>query len=725
MKDEIFENRKKMLTELIFDEHYSPMKIKELAILLQVPKSDRAELKKVLDALVADGKIGISKKGKYGKPENTAIVGTFISNRRGFGFVEVEDMEEDIFIPGKDTMDAFHMDTVRVVITTKAENGKRCEGKVIEILDHQIKELVGTFQKNKTFGFVVPDNGKIAYDVFIPQERTNGAVNGHKVVVKITKYGKGGKNPEGAITEIIGHINDPGTDIMSVIKSFDLPLEFPEEVMKSLDQIPDEVDEKDKAGRLDLRQLQTVTIDGEDAKDLDDAITVTKEGDLYRLGVHIADVSHYVTEGSPLDKEALKRGTSVYLVDRVIPMIPHKLSNGICSLNQGTDRLALSCIMDIDEKGTVVGHKIAETLINVDRRMTYTSVKKILVDHDEAEMEEYKELVPMFELMNELASILRAKRKKRGSIDFDFPESKIILDENGHPTDIKPYDRNVATKIIEDFMLVANETVAEDYFWQEIPFLYRSHENPDPERILKLGTFINNFGYSIRITENDIHPKELQKLLTKIEGSDEENLISRLTLRSMKRAQYTTECIGHFGLAAKYYCHFTSPIRRYPDLQIHRIIKESLHGGLKEKRFKHYSSILPDVAKQTSTTERRADDAERDTDKLKMVEYMEKRIGQEFDGVVSSITSWGIYVELPNTIEGMIPVTALKDGYYVYDENHYEMVNETTNRTFKLGQKLRVRVAHTDKLLRNIDFEIADEQDDEQSEVQQSQTVTQ
>lgn len=342
MKDEIFENRKKMLTELIFDEHYSPMKIKELAILLQVPKSDRAELKKVLDALVADGKIGISKKGKYGKPENTAIVGTFISNRRGFGFVEVEDMEEDIFIPGKDTMDAFHMDTVRVVITTKAENGKRCEGKVIEILDHQIKELVGTFQKNKTFGFVVPDNGKIAYDVFIPQERTNGAVNGHKVVVKITKYGKGGKNPEGAITEIIGHINDPGTDIMSVIKSFDLPLEFPEEVMKSLDQIPDEVDEKDKAGRLDLRQLQTVTIDGEDAKDLDDAITVTKEGDLYRLGVHIADVSHYVTEGSPLDKEALKRGTSVYLVDRVIPMIPHKLSNGICSLNQGTDRLALS-----------------------------------------------------------------------------------------------------------------------------------------------------------------------------------------------------------------------------------------------------------------------------------------------------------------------------------------------------------------------------------------------
>lgn len=718
MSDEMFENRKKMLTELVFDEHYSPMKIKEIAILLQVPKEDRAELKKVLDILVTEGKIGISKKGKYGKPDNTAIVGTFISNKRGFGFVEVEGMEQDIFIPEKFTMDAFHMDKVKIMIMTKAENEKRCEGKVIEVLDHEIKELVGTFQKNKSFGFVIPDNGKMAFDIFIPEERTNGAVTGHKVVVKITKYGKQGKNPEGVIKEIIGHINDPGTDIMSVIKSFDLPVEFPEEVMKFLDNIPEEVDEKDKAGRLDLRNLQTVTIDGEDAKDLDDAITVTKEGDLYRLGVHIADVSHYVTENSPLDKEAYNRGTSVYLVDRVIPMIPHKLSNGICSLNQGTDRLALSCIMDIDNKGNVVGHKIAETVINVDRRMTYTSVKKILIDHDEEEMKEYEALVPMFELMNEAALVLRDKRKKRGSIDFDFPETKIILDKDGHPTDIHPYDRNVATKIIEDFMLVANETVAEDFFWQEIPFLYRSHENPDPERILKLGTFINNFGYSIRITENDIHPKELQKLLTKIEGSDEENLISRLTLRSMKRAQYTTECIGHFGLAAKYYCHFTSPIRRYPDLQIHRIIKENLHGGLKEKRLKHYSSILSDVAKHTSTTERRADDAERDTDKLKMVEYMEKRLGQVFEGVISSITSWGIYVELPNTIEGMIPVTALKDGYYKYDENHYEMVNETTNRTFKLGQKLKVKVARTDKILRNIDFDLVEEDDEAEVDVE-------
>ncbi len=423
--------------------------------------------------------------------------------------------------------------------------------------------------------------------------------------------------------------------------------------------------------------------------------------------MHIADVSHYVTENSILDKEAYKRGTSVYLVDRVIPMLPHKLSNGICSLNQGCDRLALSCIMDIDNKGNVVGHRICETLINVNRRMTYTNVKKILVDKEASVIEEYKELIPMFERMGELAAILRKKRFQRGSIDFDFPETKIILDKDGHPLEVKPYDRNVATKIIEEFMLIANETVAEDYFWQEIPFLYRSHENPDMEKIQKLSTFINNFGYSIH-TGDEIHPKELQKLLEKIDGTDEENLIARLTLRSMKRAQYTTECVGHFGLAAKYYCHFTSPIRRYPDLQIHRIIKENLHGGLKQIRFKHYQNLLPEVAKHTSTTERRADDAERDTDKVKMVEYMEKHMGEEFDGVISGMTAWGMYVELPSTIEGMVSVTSLRDGYYIYDENHYEMVNETTGRTFKLGQKVTVKVVATNKILRTIDFELSE-----------------
>ncbi len=705
MDRESLEKRKKVIADLILhNEFYVPMKTKEMAILLNIPKSQRSELQEVLDSLLHDGTIGVTKKGKYCKPETTALVGVFESTKRGFGFVTVEGREDDIFIKEADCNGAFHMDKVRVAITEEKKGSRRCEGKIIGILEHQIKEIVGTFQKSKTYGFVISDNPKIGYDIFVPKERCSGAVSGHKVVVKIVNYGSHGKNPEGVVKEIIGHINDPGTDIMSIIKAYELPVEFPTNVMDYLKNIPDTVDEKDKAGRVDLRALNTVTIDGEDAKDLDDAITISKEGDMYHLGVHIADVSHYVTEKSVLDKEAYKRGTSVYLVDRVIPMLPHQLSNGICSLNEGCDRLTLSCLMDIDSKGNVVGHRICESVICVTRRMSYTSVKKILIDEDAAEIEKYQELVPDFHLMQELADILRKKRFKRGSIDFDFPETKITLDEQGKPIDIQPYERNTATKIIEDFMLIANETVAEDMFWQELPFLYRSHENPDPEKIQKLATFINNFGYNIKHGDEEIHPKELQKLLAKIEGTQEDMMISRLTLRSLKRARYTTDCVGHFGLAAKYYCHFTSPIRRYPDLQIHRIIKENLHGGLKEKRRQHYEQILPDVATHTSTTERRADDAERDTDKQKMVEYMSDHIGAVYEGVISSITSWGIYVELPNTIEGMISAANLTDGFYVYDENHYELVNETTNRTFRLGEKIRVQVAGTDKILRTIDF---------------------
>ncbi|MCI6164146.1 MAG: ribonuclease R [Lachnospira sp.] len=707
MNRELLKERKKNIADLILhNELYVPMKTKEIAILLNIPKEKRYELQEILDILVKEGTIAVSKKGKYQKPDNMALIGTFESTQKGFGFVTVEGIDGDIFIKEKDINGAFHMDKVKVVITSEKKGSRRAEGKVISVVEHGIKELVGTFEQGKGFGFVVPDNGKIGCDIFIPKAKCNGAVTGHKVVVKIDNYGTESKNPEGEITEIIGHIDDPGTDIMSIIKAYDLPVDFPESVIKSLDDVPDEVSEKDKAGRTDLRNLLTVTIDGEDAKDLDDAITITKDNDIYHLGVHIADVSHYVTENSPLDKEALKRGTSVYLVDRVIPMIPHKLSNGICSLNQGQDRLTLSCLMDIDKEGNVIGHKICESVINVNRRMSYTSVKKILVDKDEAEIKEYSELVDMFHLMEEAAYVLRKKRFKRGSIDFDFPETKIILDKDGHPIEIKPYERNVATKIIEDFMLIANETVAEDYFWQELPFLYRTHENPDPDKMLKLGTFINNFGYSIR-TGNQMHPKEIQKLLSKIEGSDEDNLISRLTLRSMKKAKYTVDCIGHFGLAAKYYCHFTSPIRRYPDLQIHRIIKENLHGGMKEKRIEHYNNILPDVAVKTSATERRAADAERDTDKLKMTEYMEKHIGETYEGVISGMTGWGIYVELPNTIEGMVPVTSLK-GYYVYDDNHYEMVSETDGTVYKLGQKVRIVVTGTDKIMRTIDFAMED-----------------
>ncbi|MDD6571330.1 MAG: ribonuclease R, partial [Thermoflexaceae bacterium] len=549
MEKELLEERKKMICELINDELYVPMKIKELAVFLQVPKEARHELLEVLDALLDEGRIMVTAKGKYCKPDQPVKIGTFISNQRGFGFVETEDDEDDIFIPESEVNGAFHLDKVQVKCSVTAKNGKRREGSVVKILEHGITDVVGTFQQGKSYGFVIPDNGKIAEDIFIPKEKCKGALTGHKVVAHINKYPEKGKNPEGEITEIIGHVNDPGTDILSVVKSYDIPMEFPAEVMEYLKYIPEEINEKDKGGRMDLRDWQTVTIDGEDAKDLDDAITISKKGSHYTLGVHIADVSHYVTEGSPLDKEALNRGTSVYLVDRVIPMLPHKLSNGICSLNQGVDRLALSCIMEIDEKGNVVDHKIAETLINVDRRMTYTNVKKILVDKDEAVIAEYKELVEMFCLMEELALLLREKRRKRGSIDFDFPESKITLDKNGHAIDVKPYERNTATRIIEDFMLIANETVAEDFFWQEMPFVYRTHDNPEPEKITKLGMLVNNFGYSIHIANDDVHPKELQKLLDKIADTPEEAMISRLTLRSMKRAQYTTECTGHFGLA--------------------------------------------------------------------------------------------------------------------------------------------------------------------------------
>ena len=509
------------------------------------------------------------------------------------------------------------------------------------------------------------------------------------------------------MVEILGHINDPGTDILSIVRAYGMPVEFSEKIMNQVERVSNEVSDADMAGRMDIRDWQMVTIDGEDAKDLDDAVSLTMDEENYKLGVHIADVSNYVQEHSALDVEALKRGTSVYLVDRVIPMLPHKLSNGICSLNQGENRLALSCIMTINPKGDVIDHKIAETVIRVDRRMSYTVVKKILEEQDPELRNEYESLVPMFERMRDLAGILRKKRMKRGSIDFDFPETKVILDDKGKPVEIKPYDRNVATKIIEDFMLIANETVAQDFFWQEIPFVYRTHDNPDSEKIHKLGTFINNFGYSIHIGQDEIHPKELQKLLLKIEGTPEEALISRLTLRSMKQARYTTDNTGHFGLATNYYCHFTSPIRRYPDLQIHRIIKETLRGRMNGKRIEHYEKLLPEVAKHSSEMERRADEAERETIKLKKVEFMEDHIGEQFEGVISGVTEWGFFVELPNTVEGLVRVTELHDDFYQYYEDTYELVGEVTNRRYKLGQKVKVELVATDKIMRTIDFILA------------------
>ncbi len=713
------DKRKKVIMDLVSAEFYVPMKEKELAVMLQVSRDDRGELNRILNELLAEGKLSLTRKGKFIKAKHSdrELIGTFISHPKGFGFVEIDGRDEDLYIPENFVNGAFHKDTVRVSLlsgNSAGQNGRRQEAQVVEILARGMKQIVGIYDKsNKNYGFVIPDNTKICEDVFVSAERSKGAVSGHKVVCEITDYGKNNRKPEGKITEILGHVNDPGVDIMSIVKGYELPTEFSEKIMHQVERVANEVSEADMAGRRDLRAVQMVTIDGEDAKDLDDAVSLTRDGALYQLGVHIADVTNYVQENSALDWEARERGTSVYLVDRVIPMLPHKLSNGICSLNAGENRLALSCLMTIDQKGEVVSHEIVESVIRVDRRMSYTSVKKILDDKDEETCREYEELVPMFELMRELAGILREKRKKRGSIDFDFPESKIILDGQGHPVEIKPYERNVATKIIEDFMLIANETVAEHFHWMELPFVYRTHDNPDPEKISKLGTFIRNFGYSIKSRQEEIHPKELQKLLAKIEDTPEEALISRLTLRSMKQAKYTIDCTGHFGLACQYYCHFTSPIRRYPDLQIHRIIKEQIRGRLNEKRIEHYSEILPEVAKHSSEMERRADEAERETDKLKKVEFMEQHIGEIYEGVISSITTWGVYVELPNTIEGMIHVSMLPGDYFYYDEETYEMVGQATDIRYKLGQKILVRVNATDRLLRTIDFDIPLENDEE------------
>lgn len=704
----VFEKRKKVLYDFICDDFYVPMKIKEIAMVLQVPREQRDELKAVLDTLEEEGKISLSKRGKYSKGQAKRLIGIYQAHPRGFGFVVQEGVDEDVYISEDNTNGAFQGDEVEFIIIRHKEEGKRTEGKILQILSHGTRKVVGLYEKCKSYGFVRPDNQRILNDIYIPEGKEKGAMTGHKVVVELTSYGGEHLKPEGFVTEILGHINDPGTDIISIVKGFDLPVEFPERVMNQAERVGKDVSEADMAGRMDLRGWEMVTIDGEDAKDLDDAVSLTKDGENYKLGVHIADVTNYVQERSALDREALKRGTSVYLADRVIPMLPHKLSNGICSLNAGEDRLALSCIMTVNPKGEVVEHLIEETVVCVDERMSYTSVAKILEQQDKEEIKRYVHLIPLFERMAELSHILRTRRHKRGSIDFDFPESKMILDEQGHPIDIKPYERNVATKLIEDFMLLANETVAEEFYWRELPFLYRTHETPDEEKMKKLGTFINNFGYHIHVG-NEVRPMEVQKLLGKVEGTPEEALISRLALRSMKQAKYTPENTGHFGLAAKYYTHFTSPIRRYPDLQIHRIIKENIRGRLNAERIEHYEKILPEVAMQAGLTERRAEEAERETVKLKKVEYMKERIGEEFEGVISGITKWGAYVELPNTIEGLVHVINMRDDHYEYWEEQYELIGEHTHNVYKLGQNVRVRVIDADRLQRTIDFEFCEE----------------
>jgi len=711
MTREDLDSRKQMIMEFLASKTYRPMTLKEMGSVLQVPAKQKKDFRKVIEELIEEGKIHYDSRGKIKLVPDNIKTGKYMGTQRGFGFVRVEGEDEDIYIAAQNTKGAVDGDTVKVAVDGN-KTGKKREGTITAIIERGTGIIVGTYSKSKSFGFVIADNQKFGKDIYIAKSDSKGAVTGHKVVVEITDYGTGERNPEGRIIEIIGHINDPGVDIISIIKAYGLPEEYPDKVMAQVEGIKDTVSEEEKQGRTDYRELQTVTIDGEDAKDLDDAITLSKEGDIYKLGVHIADVSNYVTENSPLDKEALKRGTSVYLVDRVIPMLPHKLSNGICSLNQGEDRLALSCIMDIKPSGEIISHKIEETIINVDRRMSYTSVNKIVELGDEEEREKYKEFIPMFELMYELADILRKRRFKRGSVDFDFPESKIILDDRGKPVEIKEYERNNAHRIIEEFMLAANQTVAEEYFWEELPFVYRIHEVPDSEKILQLGIFVNNFGYILKTDANgEVHPKEIQKLINNVKDKPEEALISRLALRSMRQAKYSVSCEGHFGLAMKYYCHFTSPIRRYPDLQIHRIIKENIRGKLVSGRISHYNKILPEVADMSSQLERRADDSEREVEKLKKAEYMEQFIGESFDGIISGLSSWGMYVELPNTVEGMIRVADIPGDYYYFDEEHYSMVGERTGKMYKFGSKIRVTVASVDKLLKTIDFVIAEEGD--------------
>lgn len=731
-KNQQSKKRKKIVYDLICCKEYQPMRAKDMAVILQVPPGKREELHEILDMLLEEGKITINKRGRYEavrasqketkqekkesrkdkknkKDKDKYFTGTYIAHSRGFGFVELsEEGEQDIYIPEEDTGGAFHGDKVQIVLKKGEKPGKRKEGRVVKILERGTREIVGTFQESAGFGFVVPDNQRFLRDIFIQKENFLGAKDQDKVVAEIKDYGSKKRSPEGKIIEVLGNLGEKGIDVLSVAKSCGLPMEFPEKVLNQADRIRESLNEGDFYGRLDIRDVTMVTIDGEDAKDLDDAVSLTKEGGIFHLGVHIADVSNYVQYSSALDREALKRGTSVYLVDRVIPMLPKKLSNGICSLNAGEDRLALSCLMDIDEKGKIISHGIAETVIHVNERMTYTDVKKILLKEDKKVSERYKELLPMFFQMEELSALLRKRRKKRGAIDFDFPESKVELDENGKPVRIYPYEQNVATRIIEDFMLAANETVAQEYAQAGIPFVYRTHDTPDMEKMEPVLEMVHKAGVKVKKSKEEIRPKEVQKILKELEGQETEPFFSRLILRSMKQAKYTTECTGHFGLAARYYCHFTSPIRRYPDLQIHRIIKENLRGKMTEAKLRHYDEILDEVARQSSAMERRAEEAERETIKMKKAEYMESRIGETFEGIISSVTDWGFYVELPNTVEGLVHVNSLMDDYYIYDSIRHSLTGERKKKRFAVGQKVKVRVSEADAGERTVDFILAE-----------------
>ncbi len=696
------------------EDDYKPLTVAEIEDAFELEEAEEfKELVKTLVKMEAQGLIVRSRSNRYGLPERMNLLrGRFIGHAKGFGFVAPEEEGmDDIFIPPHDINGAINGDTVLIRVM-KETSGDRREGTVIKIVERGKTTFVGTFQANRGFGFVVPDDKKLNMDIFVAKEDALGAVDGHKVVVEITHWPDDIKSAAGVVTKILGHKNDPGVDILSIIYKLDIPPEFPAEVVDAATKVPDEITEEDLVGRRDLRGETIVTIDGADAKDLDDAVTVTKNDDgTYKLGVHIADVSYYVTEGSIIDQEAYERATSVYLTDRVIPMIPHRLSNGICSLNPQVDRLTLSCEMTIDSSGQVIKHEIFQSVIKTTERMTYSDVYKLLEKRDEHPelVERYEPLIPMFELMAELAQILRNKRMNRGAIDFDFKESKVLVNEDGWPTDIVLRERTVAERLIEEFMLAANETVAEHFHWMELPFLYRIHEDPKPEKLQRFFEFVTNFGLVIKGTGNSVHPKAMQEIIKSIEGLPEEPVISTMLLRSLQQARYYPESIGHFGLSADYYTHFTSPIRRYPDLIVHRLIRTYLiNGDTSKETVVHWNAIMEEIADHTSERERRAVDAERDTDALKKAQFMSDKIGEEFIGMVSSITNFGIFVELPNTVEGLVHISNMTDDYYRFEDRMMMMVGERTGRQFRIGDEVKVRVANVVIEESSVDFEIVD-----------------